>query len=177
MNTSSRFVVAVHIMTALAGKKEVCTFFERDPKVTSDELADSVNTNPVVIRRILSELQDAGLVVSKTGRAGGTTLAKPAAQITLRDIHQAVEDGDLFHLHYNTPNPTCPIGGNIQDAVSDIFAEARESMLEVLAGQTVADVAADVMERSGINTFLQAGMSYEEIRKRLEENASSLFAS
>ena len=67
------------------------------------------------------------------GRAGGTTLAKAADQITLRDIHLAVEDSDLFHLHYNTPNPACPVGGNIQDAVEDIFSRARELMLEGLA--------------------------------------------
>ena len=88
---NSRFAIAVHVLTflALAG----------DEPTTSEYIAGSVNTNPVVIRRILSALRQAGLVTAQPGIGGGSSLARPAAEITLADVYRATEERDLFALH------------------------------------------------------------------------------
>ena len=109
MHTSSRFVVAVHILAGLA----VARMIKKKECITSEFIASSVNTNPVVIRRILSTLRKAGLVTSQTGPDGGSRLARNPEQITLLEVYQTVEDGKLFHFHYSTPNQECPIGANI----------------------------------------------------------------
>ncbi len=158
-------------MTALDGKARICGHLGKDPKATSNEIAESVNTNPVVIRRMLSQLQQAGLVTSKTGRGGGTTLAKPAHEITLRAIYEAVEEGDLFRLHYTAPNQTCPIGSNIQDAVLDVFSEAADAMKQVLDTKTVADITEEVMTRAGVREHIAQGLDGDTIREQLEKQA------
>ena len=91
MPTSSRFAVAVHVLTLLA--------WAGDEPLKSDYIAGSVNTNPVVIRRILCALAHAGLVTSQTGAAGGTRLARKAAEITLTEVYRAVEPRAIFALH------------------------------------------------------------------------------
>ena len=85
--------------------------------MTSDYIAGSVNTNPVVIRRILALLARASLVRTQEGARGGTTLARPAEQIDLLAVYRAVEGGGLFALHPQPPNPACPVGCNIQAAL------------------------------------------------------------
>lgn len=142
MNTSSRFVVAVHILVAMtlaqALRKLEC--------LTSDFLAASVNTNPVVIRRIISRLRKAGLVDSQLGAGGGSMLARDPEHLTLQEVYKAVEEGDLFHLHYSEPNPCCPIGGNIQTALKETLEAAETSMLQSLAQTTVASIAKKLKE-------------------------------
>lgn len=121
---NSRFTVATHILTLLASS---------DVPVTSDEIAVSVNTNPVVIRRLVAELAKAGLVVTLQGSAGGSQLARSADTITLADIYRAMEPGHLFGLHRQTPNPDCEIGNNIQSVMGSVFDQA-EQVVETLFG-------------------------------------------
>ena len=107
MQVSSRFTIAIHIFACI-------DYFQKDYKITSDFLASSVNVNPVIIRKIMSQLRDAGLVNAARG-TGGITLAKPAEEITLLDVFNAVESLDerkLFHFHEN-PNQECPVGSHI----------------------------------------------------------------
>src|SRR4051794_27374409 len=104
MAANSQFAIAVHILTVLAKNRE--------GKVKSDYIATSVNTNPVVIRRLLCDLSQAHLVLSQTGAAGGTRLAKCPSEINLAEIHQAVSCGEVFALHRNT-SEDCSIGKNI----------------------------------------------------------------
>ncbi len=107
MQISSRFTIAVHILICIET-------FKNDYKVTSDFLASSVNVNPVVVRRLLQQLKKAG-IVNVTRGSGGTDLERPAGEITLLDVYNAVEcveEGELFHFHEN-PNPLCPVGKNI----------------------------------------------------------------
>ncbi len=146
MNTSSRFVVAVHILTAL----NIVQKIKKEGPITSDKLADSVNTNPVVIRRILGQLRKAGLVISQPGAVGGSMLAKSPEEITLLDVYRAVEDGQLFHLHYRTPNQQCPIGGNIQDALKGVFNKAELAMKNELAKVTIAQIAKNITVLSSL---------------------------
>jgi Rrf2 family protein len=141
MPTSTRFAVAVHVVTLMA--------WAGDDPVKSEFIAASVNTNPVVIRRIMCALARARLVVSQTGAAGGSRLARAPDQITLLDVYRAVEGGDLFSLHRQPPNRRCPIGMNIQTILGDALQEVSAAIDEALAGTTVADVLKALQKRVG----------------------------
>lgn len=129
MTTSSRFAVATHVLTSLA----LATEGDPDVRMTSDELAASINTSPVVVRRIIGRLQAAGLVVAQTGRRGGTTLARPAARITLLDIHRAVDEPVLFAMNRNEPNPACAVSCGMKDVLGPVFADAERAAQARLA--------------------------------------------
>jgi Rrf2 family protein len=136
MTKSSRFVIATHTLALLA-------YGDGEP-ITSEWIAGSVNTNPVVIRRILAMLAKAGLVASQEGAKGGTRLAKPANEINLLAVYRAVEEGDLFASHPQPPNPDCPVGCNIQTTLAPTLDAAEEAMAKSLAKTTVADVVKSV---------------------------------
>ena len=103
MQISSRFTIAIHMLTCMETFKE-------DYKITSDFLASSINVNPVIIRRILSQLRDAGMIEVKRG-TGGASVVKPLSEITFLDVYQAVEciEETPSSFHEN-PNPSCPVG-------------------------------------------------------------------
>ncbi|MGH1552376.1 Rrf2 family transcriptional regulator [Streptomyces sp. L7] len=105
MPTSSRFVVAVHALVALA--------VSGDKPLRSEDLAHSANTSPVVIRGLLSRLSAAGLTRSQLGAGGGALLARAAEEIRLLEVYRAVEDTRLFTLHRTPPPPDCAVGSNI----------------------------------------------------------------
>ncbi|KQM96555.1 MULTISPECIES: Rrf2 family transcriptional regulator [unclassified Sphingomonas] len=136
MPTSSRFVVAVHVLAALA--------VGDDAPMRSEDLAHSANTGAVVIRGLLSRLGQAGLTSSQMGSGGGALLAKPAAQIRLLDVYRAVEDTELFTFHRLPPLAGCSVGGNIQEALRPTLDKARQAMEDVLAEVTIEQVAAEV---------------------------------
>ncbi len=160
MNASSRFVVAIHIMVMVSLSK-------KEP-LKSDLLAESVNTNPVVIRRVLGLLKKAGLVESRSGPIGGSVLARNPKNITLRDIYESVEKEGLFYLHYSDPNQHCPIGANIQKSLRDVFSEAELKMKKVLEGIKLIEVRNDVMIDSGISKFLHLNLSIKEFQAKYE---------
>ncbi|MCI0699334.1 Rrf2 family transcriptional regulator [candidate division KSB1 bacterium] len=162
MNTSSRFVVATHILVVLTGHRWADG---DDYAVKSDFLSESVNTNPVVIRRILGMLRKAGLVISQTGPDGGTRLARKPESITLLRIYKAVEEGSLFHLHYNTPDLTCPVGAHIQDCLAGPLQEAEAALKKSLAGKTLAQVAKEIADRSGLTKLIAMGLTMDQITR------------
>ena len=134
MQISSRFTIAIHMMTCMET-------FKDDYKITSDFLAGSINVNPVVIRRILLQLRDAGLIEVKRG-TGGATLAKKPEEITFLDVYRAVEcieENTLFHFHEN-PNPNCPVGRNIHNILDDKLLQVQGAMERELESITLADV-------------------------------------
>lgn len=130
--TSSRFAVAVHILTLMA--------WSDDEPLKSELVAKSVNTNPVVIRRILCELAHARLVVSQTGAAGGSKLARRPDEITLLDIYEAVECRGVFSLHRQQPSRRCPVGINIETVLGDVLKEVDSAVEHVLTKITIKDV-------------------------------------
>lgn len=150
MNNSSRFVVAVHIMSML----DIAPSLRKVQSVPSDRIAMSVNTNPVVVRRILGDLRKAGLVTSQAGVQGGSMLAKSAKNITLLDIYRAVDDGRLFPMHPSQPNPRCPVGLNIQEVLKDTLNEAEQAMQRKLADVTLAQVSNDILAMTDIESDL-----------------------
>lgn len=138
--TSNRFAVAVHILSLLE--------IDKESRVTSELIAGSVNTNAVVIRRIMGMLNKAGLVITSPGVAGAT-LARPVDQITLLDIYRAVQSEgheELFAIH-EQPNPNCPVGKNIQYSLENAFTEAQQAMENKLASMTLQQVTTDIKTR------------------------------
>lgn len=132
MARNCRFAVAVHIAAILA--------LHRDAPATSDWIAGSVNTNPVVVRRILSALAKAGLVSSQRGIAGGSSLARDPELISLLDLYRAVDEQEAQSLHHQPPNPDCPVGAHIVPVLVDILGRAEAAKEKELAGITVGDV-------------------------------------
>lgn len=138
MQISSRFTIAIHMLTCMET-------FKDKYKVTSDFLSSSIQVNPVVIRRILSQLKEAGLIEVKRG-TGGATLAKPLEQITFLDIYHAVdciEENTLFHFHEN-PNVNCPVGRNIHNILDDKLCRVQQAMEREMASITLAEVMTDL---------------------------------
>jgi Rrf2 family protein len=136
MKSSCRFAMAVHALTVLA--------YKDGDRVTSGLLANSVNTNPVVIRRLLLTLQDAKLVETRKGAGFGSRLSRSPARITLAEIFRAVEDHEPFVLPPRKPNQACPVGHCIQAELGRVFSSAREALAEELARTTLADILNDV---------------------------------
>ena len=140
MQISSRFTIALHIFTCVETFKDDC-------KVTSDFLASSINTNPVIIRKILSQLKNAGLITVARG-TGGITPTSPISEITFYDVYQAiepVENGDLFHFH-EAPNPECPVGRNIHSLLDDKLKAIQGAMEAEMKKYTVADLDTGLKE-------------------------------
>ena len=138
MQISSRFTISIHMMACMEA-------FKNQYKITSDFLAGSIQVNPVIIRRILSQLKDAGLVDVKRG-TGGAAVAKPLEEITFLDVYRAVdciEENTLFHFHEN-PNPDCPVGKNIHNILDDKLLRVQEAMEKELKAITLADVMKDL---------------------------------
>ena len=132
MPANSRFAIAVHILTLMARAG--------GEPLKSDEVACSVNTNPVVIRRLLCALAKAGLVVSQTGASGGSRLALKPAQITLLEVYRAVDGGEIFTLHPQPPNAKCPVGMTIEGALEQIQEEVEQGIERVLEKITIEKV-------------------------------------
>lgn len=137
MQISSRFTLAVHILTCIET-------FKDEYKVTSDFLAQSTNVNPVIVRKILGQLKSVGIVEVIRG-TGGTKIIKPLHQITFLDIYCAVEcvdDEGLFHFHEN-PSMQCPVGKNIHHILDDKLERVQRAMEKELKSITLLDVIQD----------------------------------
>lgn len=143
MNINTRFAVAVHMLTLIA--------FKSDGLVSSELLAASVNTNPVVVRRLVGQLKKAGLVAVRAG-VGGTSLARPAEKISLRDVYLAVKQASktkLVNLHPN-PSAECFVGRSIHDALAEPLARAEQEFQNSLAETSVADIRAFIRSRKPV---------------------------
>jgi Rrf2 family protein len=134
MSANTHFTVALHILTwmALASHQQEI--------MTSDQIAGSVNTNPVFIRRILGRLHKAHLVNVQHGTSAGWTLARPPERISLLEVYQAVQQQPLFELHHTLPNQSCPIGRGVQPALKRFYSDAEAAMKQQLAQVSVANV-------------------------------------
>ena len=140
MSKNCRFAVAVHICALLAHN-------EGEP-ATSEWIAESVNTNPVVIRRTLSALAKAGLVKSWRGSNGGSILARPPRSISLAEIYRAVDDSEGPALHQQPPKANCPIGAHIQPVLTGMIAEAEAARERIFMTQSLADVMSSIRKRA-----------------------------
>ncbi|MBB6730817.1 Rrf2 family transcriptional regulator [Cohnella zeiphila] len=136
MAVVSRYTLALHILSWLAFRAE-----KKDEFLPSDRIANSVNTSPVFLRRILGQLAKAGLVLVQHGGTGaGWKLARKAEEISLLDVYEAVVPTPLFELHHSQPNPKCLVGKGIQPALRDIYEESEVAMKQRLAGTSIAEL-------------------------------------
>jgi Rrf2 family protein len=128
MAANTRFATGVHILVLLAS--------ESDKLQTSTSLAEHLNTNPVVIRRVLSSLQRADLITSQKGPTGGSRLAKPAKMISLAEIYRAVESNPLFY----TPQATSGLPGRVNGALDKVFVSAKKCVITEFDSTTLASL-------------------------------------
>ncbi|MGO8759389.1 MAG: Rrf2 family transcriptional regulator [Terracidiphilus sp.] len=140
MNVSTRFTVALHILTLLASSP--------GEPLTSEFIAGSVNTNPVVVRRLLGVLRKAGIVSSRPGNTGGWELNANPARLTLANVRSAVNEGSPFSMHSQPPNPRCPVGRNIQQALGQVYDRAEHAMEKELSHTTIAALLRSVQSRN-----------------------------
>ena len=139
MPTSTRFVVSIHLLTALA--------YNDGKPLASDVIAGSASTNAAVVRRLFSQLAEAGLVGALLGQGGGFVLAKPPEEITLLQIFRAVEDPELFPGPRSPPSENCLIGRHILGALEAPLGRVERAFAAELARITLADIVADVRDR------------------------------
>src|SRR5258708_5212780 len=132
MRTSCRWGRAVHVLAVLA--------YKEGDRVTSALLAGSVNTNPVVIRRLLLALQRAKLVETCKGAGLGSRLSRSPGRINLAEIYRAVEDSAPFARPSGKPNAACPVGNCIRETLDRVFASAQEALERDLEKTTLATV-------------------------------------
>lgn len=136
MRINTKFPVAVHMMVLISFTQKM------EKPATSEILAKSVGTNPVVIRQMMSMLRRAGLIETRSG-VSGINLSKEEEKITLLDIYKAVQqdaEASLFDFHTN-PNHDCFVGGNIKEAMENPLTDAQRAMEQSLAEYSLKDIA------------------------------------
>lgn len=141
---NSRLTVAAHVLGLIA-------FLEREEGrgATSDELAESVGTNAVVIRRVLGQLKHAGIIDSRRGAGGGSVLARDPGAITLRAVYDAVKDEgrELLGRHANGVGADCPVAPVIAEYLDAVYLDAEEALKRSLDRVTIDSFSREVMER------------------------------
>lgn len=138
MQISSKFTIGVHLLA-------VTDYLGEDEKVTSNILAGSIGVNPVIVRNVMGDLKEAGLISISQGKSG-ISLTKSPEQITFYDVYKAVDsvnDDGLFHFHEH-PNPECPIGRNIHKAMDSKLEKVQKRMEDEMKNITLADVMTDI---------------------------------
>lgn len=140
MSASARFAVAAHALVLLEQY--------RGGPLTSSEIAQSVNTNPVVVRRLLGPLGRAGLVTTEPGAKGGVRLARRGAEITLGDVYRAVETAEPIGGHACKPNERCLIGRGIEKALHLRLDRASAALEAELDQTTIAELLRSVTRQA-----------------------------
>lgn len=120
---------------------------EANGPVTSEAMAKAMQTNPVVIRRIMAGLRDAGFVRSEKGHGGGWTVTRDLASITLRDVYAALGAPELFALGNRMEAPGCLVEQAVNAALNDAFEEAEALLLNWFGAVTLAALSADFHAR------------------------------
>lgn len=140
MQISSRFTIALHILTALET-------FQGQYRLTSRFLSGSIQANPVIIRNILLQLKAAGFVQIPRGR-GSITLLKSSNEISLLDVYKSIEpleQDKLFSFHKN-PNPQCPVGRNVHNILDWRLLSVQQAMENKLESMKLSDILTDLQK-------------------------------
>jgi DNA-binding IscR family transcriptional regulator len=131
MNRDSRLSVALHVLLHMS---------EMRSAVTSEVLGSMMTTNPVVIRRTLGGLRDAGIVAAEKGHGGGWTLARDLRTVTLGDVYDALGTTTPFGIGVRDPQPTCPIEKGVNRALGEALREAEALLMTRLRSVAVTDI-------------------------------------
>lgn len=139
MSANSRLTLAVHTLTWMAEYKDEYEY------ATSERIARSVNTNPVILRGLLGMMEKHHLVCVQRGSNAGWKLARKPEEITLLDIYHAVKPHTLFSLHHTPPNERCLIGCGIGPVLENVYANVQNALDQELACTTIADILRDTL--------------------------------
>jgi Rrf2 family protein len=137
---SVQFTVAAHLMANLA--------YKRGKEISSGTLAESVNADPTFVRKSLSKLSKAGLVVTRRGKGGASVLARAPRQITLLDIYRASAAPLAFAIHSYPVEKKCPVSCHLKECMSGLLSQAQNSFERSLAKMTLADLVGQIRERT-----------------------------
>lgn len=129
----------------------------KDP-ATSESLAVAMNTNPVVVRRLMAGLRQAGFVVSAKGHGGGWVLSCPVSKVTLRDIHEALGSPTLLAVGHRDENPACLVEQAVNSALRGAYRDAETLLLARLSTVTLAALSKDFHRR-----MVAGGFSHKDI--------------
>jgi Rrf2 family protein len=130
-SVNTQFSIGVHLLAGLAS---------RDGLVTSEALAESVNTNPAFVKRVLAKMSRASLIITHTGKSGGCELARRPEKISLLDVYLAVEAPRTFSVHNYPSNKGCVISRNIKDVMGEISDDAQRAFEAQISKTSIADV-------------------------------------
>src|SRR5262249_32280756 len=137
---SVQFTVAAHIMAALA--------YHHGEEISSATLADSVNADRSFVRKSLSKLSKAGLVVTKRGKSGASVLARSPRRITLLDIYRASAAPPAFAIHSYPVEKRCPVSGHLKECMSEVLSQTQYSFERSLARVTLANLVGQIREKT-----------------------------
>lgn len=136
MSKNAKLSTALHVLFYLNQN--------RDRVWTSDTIAGSINTNPVVIRRLLGALKKAGLVKVVSGKHGGYQLARPADRITTFDVFRAVQDRPLFDLNPNEPDGDCPVGRHVGPCLQGFYDQLEGALEREMKAKTLQQLMSEI---------------------------------
>lgn len=128
---NTRFATAIHIMTLLAKSPQEW--------LTSEWMAGSININPVIVRKEISVLREAGLIASRQGKDGGSQLAKSADQISISEIYRAVKNTEVLGKKNQNPNPACSVGKEINSHLNTLFEETDQLVTQFLGDKSLKE--------------------------------------
>lgn len=138
MNKDSRLSAVLHVLLHMA---------EHEGPSTSEQLARAMTTNPVVVRRVMAGLRDAGFVVSAKGHGGGWMLSCDLNRVTLADVHHALGAPTLLAVGHRSQHPGCIVEQAVNAALGDAFEAAEQMLLKRLDGVTLAALSRDFHRR------------------------------
>lgn len=125
---NAKFATALHILALLD--------FNKGERLSSEHIAGSINLNPALVRKEISNLKKLGFISSKEGNGGGISLAKPSSEILLSEIYAAVRSAPLLG-RTNSPNPACTVGRQINQHLDHLYTDAERSLTARLESQTL----------------------------------------
>jgi Rrf2 family protein len=137
---SVQFAVATHIMAALG--------YHQGAEISSAILAESVNADPTFVRKSLSKLSKAGLVVTKRGKSGASILSRSPRQITLLDIYRASAAPPAFAIHSYPVDKRCPVSCHLKECMSGLLSQAQSSFERSLTKITLADLVGQIRHKT-----------------------------
>ncbi|WP_417412558.1 Rrf2 family transcriptional regulator [Hoeflea sp.] len=138
MKHDSRLSSVLHALLHMA---------EHDGPMTSEVLGQCLGTNPVVVRRTMGLLREAGLVTSDRGHAGGWRISADLSAVTLRQLHEALGEPAVFALGNRNERPQCLVEQSVNAALDEAFMEAEALLLERFSNITLATLAEDFARR------------------------------
>lgn len=130
---SGKFAITLHILTLLSKHKE--------DFLSSEFIANSLNMNPVLVRKEIANLKKNNVVESREGKNGGTRLLRPADTITLDDIFKMTFDHVSLGYSKNEPNKECPVGKNINQNLNNLYDDLNNKISKQLSEVSLMNFA------------------------------------